>query len=70
MYIKAHDICEATTFENVYVVPDLVSGHFYAGALRAHIILQQALSRIIFDELKTENAHAKGEEINFLKLGK
>lgn len=36
-------------------VDKILSGHSYARAVRAHIILQQALSLLIFDELKKDN---------------
>lgn len=40
-------------------VDQLLSGHSYARAVRAHCILQQALSLLIFDELKRDDVEFK-----------
>lgn len=40
-------------------VDKILNGHSYARAVRAHILLQQALSLLIFDELKNESVEFK-----------
>lgn len=49
-------------FPEIYAegsVDKILSGHSCARAIRAHILLQQALSHLIFDELKLENDESK-----------
>lgn len=41
-------------------VDKMLDGHSYARAVRAHFILQQALSILIIEELKNENAEFQG----------